>query len=98
MRNCLFKKIFFQGGVNYFLDGSDYSRNAKTDESGDFKLWAQKIPARMHGWNGYGGSVHVWDRELQIGFAYVPTYMAWYNRERQRAVRCLKALYECLEK
>jgi len=92
------KTFFTQGGVNHFLDGTDYTRSAKTEESGKFKLWAQQIPARMYGWNGYGGSVHVWDREMQIGFAYVPTYLAWYERERKRAVRCLKALYECLEK
>ena len=50
----------------------------------------------MFGWGGYGGSMFVWDPRLEVGVAYVPTYLAWYDREKQRGVRCLQALYKCL--
>ena len=54
------------------------------------------VPCGMYGWVGYGGSLHLWDPAQEIGFAYVPTYLAWYDKSWQRAVRCLKALYQSL--
>ena len=30
-----------------------------------------------YGWYGLGGSVFQWNPRLKIGFAYVPTLMAW---------------------
>ena len=89
------RTFFTQGGVNCFVDGEDYSKG-DINESVP-KLWAQRIPRGMFGWNGYGGSVFVWDLERQLSFAYVPTYLAWYDKERRRAVKCLKALYGCLD-
>ena len=50
----------------------------------------------MYGWIGYGGCLHLWDPAHEIGFAYVPTHLAWYDRSWQRAIRCLTALYQCL--
>ena len=39
----------------------------------------------------------LWDPSREIGFAYVPTYLAWYDREKQRGVSCLRELYKCLD-
>ena len=44
----------------------------------------------------YGGSVFLWDPRTQLGFAYVPTYLAWYDREKRRGVACLQAVYSSL--
>ena len=85
------KTFFTQGGVNCFLDGWEVKQGDHESQ-----MWAQNVPRGMFGWNGYGGSVHVWDVERGIGFAYVPTYLAWYG-QRERAIRCLKALYHSLE-
>ena len=30
-------------------------------------------------------------------YAYVPTCLAWYDREKQRGVGCLQAVYQCLK-
>ena len=85
----------FQGGVNFFKDG--FKSGQEERDKNEFQFWAQQMPAGMFGWNGYGGSVHVWDNEMEIGFAYVPTYLAWYDRERKKAIRCLRKLYECFK-
>ena len=91
---------FMQGGVNYFTTGSNPTRNGcgdsdpvDADTGADI---AQLVPAGMYGWIGYGGCLHLWDPETGVGFAYVPTHLAWYDRGWQRALTCLKALYRCL--
>ena len=83
----------WQGGVNSFLEGPDYSKNEDIE---DKNVWVNRVPNTMHGWNGYGGSLHVWDNDLEIGFAYVPTYLAWYDQKRQNATKILDKLYKCL--
>ena len=53
----------------------------------------------MYGWGGYGGSVFLWCPARQLGFSYVPTYIAWYDREKQRATRLLNHIvFDCLPK
>ena len=53
--------------------------------------WGLLVPRGLYGWGGFGGSggenmgiknlifisAFVWDLEKEIGFAYVPTYLAW---------------------
>ena len=58
--------------------------------------YGQRVPKGLYGWGGFGGSVYLWDPERNISFAYVPTYLAWYDREKKRGVKCLQALYKCL--
>ena len=100
------KTLFTQGGVNYYADGHNPTRQDSTrqdsqqeerlEEDGSLRHHTTLVPAGLYGWNGYGGALHVWDPELEIGFAYVPTYLAWYDPEKIRAMRCISALYKCL--
>ena len=105
------KTLFTQGGVNYYADGHNPARQDSTrqdstrqdsqqeerlEEDGSLRHHTTLVPAGLYGWNGYGGALHVWDPELEIGFAYVPTYLAWYDPEKIRAMRCISALYKCL--
>ena len=84
-----------------FKDGYDPSIkstsevNRCADDEG-FKQYSELVPAGMYGWFGYGGSLFLWDPQREIGIAYVPTYLAWYDRDKQRGVRCLQELYNCL--
>jgi len=87
--------FFTQGGVNHFEDGP------KTPMEVGWGLrpcegWGLLVPRGLYGWGGFGGSVFVWDLENQIGFVYVPTYLAWYDREKQRGTRLLNSFYSCL--
>ena len=87
--------------------------------------YGQLVPRGMFGWVGYGGSgggsgvlggyapstVFLWDPEREVGFVYIPTYLAWwvaghgdlvrydtrYDREKQRATNLLCRLYGCLD-
>ena len=100
------KTLFTQGGVNYYADGHNPTRQNSTrqdsqqeerlEEDGSLRHHTTLVPAGLYGWNGYGGALHVWDPELELGFAYVPTYLAWYDPEKIRAMRCISALYKCL--
>ena len=81
-----------QGGINHFTIGKNPTRNQYGEEADISHL----VPCGMYGWIGYGGCLHLWDPAHNIGFAYVPTHLAWYDRSWQRAVRCLTALYQCL--
>ena len=110
------KTLFTQGGVNYYADGHNPTRQDSTrqdstrqdstrqdsqqeerlEEDGSLRHHTTLVPAGLYGWNGYGGALHVWDPELELGFAYVPTYLAWYDPEKIRAMRCISALYKCL--
>ena len=92
------KTFFTQGGVNYFKDGYDPSNpdHVSDDDDDDFPMYAQLVPAGVYGWGGFGGSVYLWDPVREVSLAYVPTYLAWYDREKRRGVKCLRALYKCL--
>ena len=82
-----------------FKDGYDPSINVdcgENDSDERFRHYGELVPSGMYGWGGYGGSVFLWDPRHEVGFAYVPTYLAWYDREKQRGVRCLQELYKCL--
>ena len=88
------KTFFTQGGVNFFQDGYDVS--SEQNNVGIQYQYGQQVPRGLYGWGGFGGSVFLWDPEREISFAYVPTYLAWYDRSKKRGVKCLKALYNCL--
>ena len=65
---------------------------------GEITHYGDQVPHGFFGWGGYGGSVFLWCPEHQIGFAYVPTYLAWYDRGKQRAIKCLRRTIEnCLQ-
>ena len=90
---------FTQGGINYFSSGCEAGTNSDLPPllPGQIVHYGQQVPRGVYGWGGYGGSIFVWHPEHNIGFAYVPTYLAWYDRGKQRAVHCLrKAIFDCL--
>jgi len=89
------KCFFTQGGVNYYKDGyvNEVSETIGEDGGGHY---GQTVVRGMYGWGGYGGSMFLWDPKSEIGFAYIPTYLAWYDSKKRRATDCLKALYKCL--
>ena len=61
--------------------------------------YGQIVPQGMYGWGGYGGSLFLWDPARQIGFAYVPTYLAWYDKEKRRGTKLLReAVFNCADK
>jgi len=51
-----------------------------------------------YGWMGFGGSILQWHPELNIGFGYVPTNLAWWEfnemsgRLQQAVIECVKEL------
>ena len=46
-----------------------------------------------------GGSLFLWDPARQIGFSYVPTYLAWYDKEKRRGTKLLReAVFNCADK
>ena len=88
--------------MNHFTIGHNPTKTGcgqqtPVDEETDIAAHlVDSVPCGMYGWVGYGGSLHLWDPAQEIGFAYVPTHLAWYDQSWQRAVRCLKALYQTL--
>ena len=58
---------FTIGGVNYFKNFDD----ANWIESEKFN----KNREGFYGWFGLGGSIVQWHPELQIGFAFIPTFL-----------------------
>ena len=51
-----------------------------------------------YGWMGYGGSVFQWHPELEIGFAYTPTLLAWYDLNNTRGGELQKEVVECVKR
>ena len=47
------------------------------------------------GWGGMGGSVFVWNHELNASFAYIPTQMN-ARAHKSRGVRLMKAFQDCI--
>ena len=52
----------------------------------------------FYGWMGFGGSVFQWHPELEIGFAYTPTLLAWYDINNTRGGELQKVMVECVRK
>ena len=87
------KTNFTQGGVNQFRGGEEMAVRAP----GEIVHYGDQVPRGFYGWGGYGGSVFLWSPEHNIGFAYIPTYVAWYDRGKQRAIKCLTTFLDCLQ-
>ena len=88
-----------QGGVNHYKDGIKRKDDKPVLGAGEILHYGQLVPSGMFGWGGYGGSLFLWDSTNEIGFVYIPTYLAWYDREKQRGTRLLReAVFKCLDK
>lgn len=79
---------FTQGGVNLY----ETDKDATPD---DFSLNNNRNG--FYGWHGYGGSVMQWEPELQIGFAFVPTKLHWYDLFNMRGAALQNAVKECVK-
>ena len=49
------------------------------------------------GWFGYGGSVFQWNPELQIGFAYTPTLLHWFDMTNGRGRLLQQEIVKCVK-
>ena len=53
--------------------------------------YGQLVPRGLYGWGGYGGSVFLWDPAREVGFAYIPTYLAWWVQRQESRLESLAA-------
>lgn len=88
-----FHTRFTKGGVNIFRPAHlaialDKDMRAGKDIN-DMKPYAQKEDEAdgFIGWYGLGGSGCLWERNLNIGFAYVPIDLKVFDFINTRAVR-----------
>ena len=51
-----------------------------------------------YGWGGLGGSIFVWHPELEIGFAFVPNYMLWFDIHCLKACKLAAEVIRCAQK
>ena len=50
------------------------------------------------GWGGLGGSIFEWHPELEIGFAFVPNYLLWFDLANLKACHLAAEVKRCAEK
>jgi hypothetical protein len=50
------------------------------------------------GWMGMGGSIFQWYPELEIGFAFVPNQMYWFDIFNVKAGYLQKEVVNCVQK
>ena len=82
---------FSQGGVNFSLPTTSSSTTIDRDMNDGREGFI--------GWAGFGGSIFMWHPELDIGFAFVPTYLHTIDlfnvrgkRYQAKVLKCVKAL------
>ena len=79
------------GGLNFFPGASDdIDECAKAKEIRDLRKG-------YYGWYGLGRAVFQWHPEARIGFAYVPTLMAWYDNHMLKGARLQKVVLDCAD-
>ena len=82
--------------MNHYHDGCKDMKSTPNIGTGGTLQYGQLVPQGMYGWGGYGGSLFLWDPVKELGFAYIPTYLAWYDKEKQRGTRLLQqAIFNC---
>ena len=79
---------FTQGGVNIFTYVEDPV--ALTKHNNDCRTG-------YVGWMGLGGSVFQWHPEYNIGFGYIPTFLAYEDIGNERGAFLQKKVIECVE-
>ena len=50
----------------------------------------------FYGWFGYGGSMFQWHPELEIGFAYTPTLLHWFDAQNGRGRLLQQEVVKCV--
>ena len=82
---------FTKGGVSFYDHPDIYS-----DKNNSVARWIREQRQGFYGWNGMGGSVFMWEPELDIGFAYVPTLMAWHDLHGMRGLKLQEQVKKCV--
>lgn len=81
---------FSLGGINHFkVTGENAPLHMRT---------SCENRAGYYGWFGFGGSVFQWYPDYKIGFAYVPTLLAWEDMTNARGALLQKIVVECVIK
>ena len=78
---------FTRGGLNYFTDISYISK---------LEQELYKNREGYYGWIGYGGSVVQWHPSLEIGFAFLPTYLNPTDLFNERGAVIQKIVKDCV--
>ena len=78
---------FTRGGLNYFTDISYISKLEQ-------ELYMNR--EGYYGWIGYGGSVVQWHPSLEIGFAFLPTYLNPTDLFNERGAVIQKIVKDCV--
>ena len=81
---------FTTGGLNYFKNLED----ANWIESEKFN----KNREGFYGWFGLGGSIVQWHPDLQIGFAFIPTYLNVTDLVNSRGAVLQQIVKDCVMK
>ena len=79
---------FTIGGVNHFKNFTD----ASCIETEKFN----KNREGFYGWFGMGGSIMQWHPELQIGFAFIPTYFNLTELVSERGAVLQQIVKDCI--
>lgn len=87
---------FIQLSISHGFCCENLARSVYDDDS-SLGVRMKKLRHGYFGWLGFGGSAFQWHPEAQIGFAYVPTYLAWDDCTNARAGRLQRALITCVE-
>ncbi len=79
---------FTQGGVNLF--------ELVPTATGPLTKHNNTCRTGFAGWMGIGGSVCQWHRDHNIGFAYVPTFLAYEDPSNTRGALLQRKVVECV--
>ncbi|TRY67036.1 hypothetical protein TCAL_03472 [Tigriopus californicus] len=78
---------FSQGGMNHFRFYQDDEVLEEQFKMGRSGFW---------GWIGLGGSTFQWHPKHNIGFAFCPTKVAWYDLFNEKAGSLQEIIVECV--
>ncbi len=105
------KSYFTQGGINLFRFGSinlpflSWNLSFPTPPFLFCRVFDDDVPYQAHikglregfaGWQGLGGSVMQWHPEEEIGFAYAPTLVHYYDMSNTRAGQLQREVVNCI--
>ncbi len=65
------------------------------DEDLGPQRFSKSLREGFEGWQGVGGSSFQWHRKLEIGFAYVPTLVHYYDFANTRAAKLQHQVVKC---
>ena len=82
-------------GINFTLGGVNYFKNF-TDATWIKTEKFNKDREGFYGWMGMGGSIMQWHPELQIGFAFTPTFFELTDLVSKRGAVLQQIVKDCI--